>query len=50
MPRAAFPNAPLTSTPVLAKVGRQNTASWSSGENLYLVVTQAEESLLGKLL
>ena len=50
MPRVAFPDAPLTSTPVMAKIGGQNTAGWSNGENLYLVVTRAEESLLRKLL
>jgi hypothetical protein len=50
MPRAAFPDATLDSTPTFAKVGPQNTASWSSADNLYLVVTQADEVLLRKIL
>lgn len=50
MPRSAFPDAPITPAPILAKVGSQNTAGWSSGENLYLVVTQADETLLRKIL
>lgn len=50
MTRIALPDAPLTPTPILAKVGSQNTAGWSSGDNLYLVVTQAEDSLLRKIL
>ena len=50
MPRSAFPDAPLFPTPTFARVGPQNTANWSSGDTLYLVVTQAEEALLQKLL
>ena len=50
MPRSAFPDAPVAATPTLAKVGAQNTASWSSAENLYLLVTKADEKLLQKLL
>jgi hypothetical protein len=50
MPRSAFPDAPLNPTPLFAKVGQQNTAGWSNGENLYLVVTQADEALLRKVL
>ena len=50
MRRDAFPNANVTATPTLAKVGSQNTASWSSAGNLYLLVTKADESLLRKVL
>ncbi len=50
MPRAEFPDAGLAPTPALARVGAQNTASWSSEDNLYLVVTSAERTLLQKLL
>jgi len=50
IPRSAFPDAALSSTPVLAKVGPQNTASWSNRDNLYFVVTQAGEALLQKYL
>jgi hypothetical protein len=50
MPRRAFPDATLNPTPTFAKVGPQSTASWSSGDNLFLVVTQADEALLRKVL
>ena len=50
MPRTAFPDANVKATPALAKVGSQNTASWANGENLYLLVTHAEQSLLQKML
>lgn len=50
MPRTAFPDALLAAAPTFAKVGPQNTASWASDENLYFVVTQADESLLRKIL
>lgn len=50
MPRTAFPDAIVNSTPQLAKVGSQNTASWSTSENLYLLVTQADKALLEKFL
>ena len=50
MPRTAFPDAALSPTPMLARVGPESTASWSSGDNLYLLVTQADKALLEKLL
>ena len=50
MPRTAFPDAMLTPAPTFARVGPQNTASWASDDNLYLVVTQADEALLRKIL
>jgi hypothetical protein len=50
MPRTAFPDAGLGSTPSFAKVGPQNTASWSNEDNLYLVVTSGDAAILPKLL
>lgn len=50
MPRTAFPDANVNATPALAKVGSQNTASWATSDNLYLLVTQADKALLEKLL
>ena len=50
LPRSAFPDATVTTAPLLAKVGTQNTAAWANAENLYLLVTQADEKLLQKLL
>ncbi len=50
MPRTAFPDALLTPAPIFAKVGPQSTASWASDDNLYLVVTAADEALLRKIL
>jgi len=50
MPRTAFPDALLSSAPTFAKVGPQTTASWANDDNLYLVVTQADEALLRKIL
>lgn len=50
MPRNTFPDAGSSATPTLAKVGSQNTASWANGENLYLLVTQADKAVLQKLL
>ena len=50
MPRSTFPDAKFDATPTFAKAGSQTTASWASGENLYLLVTQADQALLQKLL
>ncbi len=50
LPRALFPDANVNATPQLAKVGPQSTASWSNSENLYLLVTHADQTLLEKLL
>lgn len=50
MPRTAFPDAGLSSTPWFAKVRQLNTASWSSEDNLYLVVTSGDGAILPKLL
>lgn len=50
MPRNTFPDANTFANPQIAKVGSLNTASWSSGDNQYLLVTQADKALLQKLL
>ena len=50
LPRTAFPEVTLPTTPLLAKVGSRNTASWSSGDTLYLVVTEAEQAQLQRIL
>jgi hypothetical protein len=50
MPRNTFPDAGSSARPMLARVGPQNTASWSGPDNQYLLVTQAGESMLRKLL
>ncbi len=50
MPRDTFPDAGSSTTPTLAKVGSQNTASWASNDNQYLLVTQADKVVLQKLL
>jgi hypothetical protein len=50
LPRNTFPDAGDHPKPVLAKVGSQNTASWSGSDNQYLLVTQADKELLEKLL
>lgn len=50
LPRDTFPDAGSSTTPTLAKVGSQNTASWASNDNQYLLVTQADKAVLQKLL
>ena len=50
MPRSAFPELPASSTPHLAKVGGQNTASWASGDHIYLIVTLADKAVLHEIL
>jgi len=50
LPRGAFPDATPGPAATFAKVGGKTTASWSSGDNLFLVITQANEYLLRKIL
>ena len=50
MPRNTFPDAGSSATPTFANVGSQNTASWGSNDNQYLLVTQADQAVLQKLL
>jgi anti-sigma factor RsiW len=50
LPRGAFPDATPGPTATFATVGGKTTASWSSGENIFLVITQANEDLLRKIL
>lgn len=50
MPRDTFPDAGSSTTPTFANVGSQNTASWGSNDNQYLLVTQADQAVLQKLL
>lgn len=49
LPRNTFPDAGDHSKPLIAKVGSQNTASWSGSDNQYFLVTQADKQLLEKL-
>lgn len=50
MPRATFPELPAANAPQFAKVGEQNTASWASGDSLYVIFTQSDESVLRAVL
>ena len=50
LPKSAFPEATLPAAPQLARIGSQNTAAWAGADNLYLIVTQADEAFLRKLL
>jgi hypothetical protein len=48
--RAALPDAPPTSTPVVAKVNKLTTASWSLGDKVYLLGGFGDEDYIRKFL
>lgn len=48
--RAAFPNAPQTSTPQFASAGELMTATWSQGDESYLLSIEGTEADLKKYL
>ncbi len=44
--RSALPDAPPTNTPMLAKVNKLTTASWSSGDKVYLLGGFGDEDFI----
>lgn len=44
--RAALPDAPQTSAPQIAKVGKLTTATWSQADKIYLLACECDEAEL----
>jgi hypothetical protein len=50
IPRAAVPNAPARAEPQFHPVGNWQTASWTQGENVYVLAGNLDRAALEKLL
>jgi len=46
--RTAVSNAPRSATPVLARVNKTTTASWSDADHSYLLAAVGDEAFLRK--